>query len=164
MVWEFFVILPPEKWPSGRRQRTRNAPNGHKPVSGVRIPSSPRNAIQRPMPHASAAFVVREGDCPKACFRAVSFSYNKRVAPPRTGPWIALGHPGMSEAFGRRNPFQLILRREILLLDTAKRANPIRRDILESRSRGDAAIRITNCRVIHIPANVTYVFLHKCNV
>jgi hypothetical protein len=70
----------------------------------------------------------------------------------------------MSEAFGRRNPLQLIFRREILLPDTAKRANPIRRDILESRSRGDAAIRITDCRVIHIPANVTYVFLHNYSI
>ena len=49
---------------------------------------------------------------------------------------------------------------EVVFTDAAVRAYPVCRDIFESRSGGDAAVRVSGSRVIHITANVAYVLFH----
>ena len=52
-------------------------------------------------------------------------------------------------------------RRKIFLPHSAERANPIFGKGFKRSSRLDSAIRIAYFRVIYIPANITFVFLHN---
>lgn len=55
---------------------------------------------------------------------------------------------------------RLLLRREIVLADAAKRADPIGRDVFKSSAGGDAAIRISGLGVVRIAADVANVLFH----
>jgi hypothetical protein len=63
-----------------------------------------------------------------------------------------------------RDRKKLLLRLEILFPYAAKRADPICRDIFKSSSRGDTAVRIADCGIIHISADFAYVLFHNLKV
>lgn len=69
-----------------------------------------------------------------------------------------------SECIARKSgiSFYLFLNKaEIILAYSAKRANPIIRDILKSCTRSDAALWISYFWIINPTTNVTYIFLHN---
>ena len=49
---------------------------------------------------------------------------------------------------------------ELVFADSAERADPILREILKSCSGGDSVVRIADCGIILVPANIACVLLH----
>ena len=57
---------------------------------------------------------------------------------------------------------ELLHRLEIVLAYSAEWASPILRNILESGSRSDSVIRISDCRIILVSADFANILFHCC--
>ena len=58
----------------------------------------------------------------------------------------------------------LVYRREFVFADKALRADPLVGDVLPSRARIHAIVRVALGRVVHVATDVTFPLLHLCSL